>query len=239
MTRNASSRVRSVGLFGLAAALCAVVWSARVSAHEIGTSRVVVSIDPSDHYRIEIVTDALSLLDKLEVVSGQSARPLFDRPAGQIQTRLTELESVFRQRVKVAFDDVALEPSIRFAVVPADATDLAAASISVPGATITLTGSVPATARQFTWSFGWTFASYALTVGDQPAPTARPSGWKVAKKALRLCLGHRSQKPIGSRQPPATSPLGLPTSFRRAWITSCSFSVCSCCPDESSRCWRR
>ena len=35
---------------------------------------------------------------------------------------------------------------------------------AAPLATIRLTGSIPRGARQFTWTYGWTFASYALTV---------------------------------------------------------------------------
>ncbi|MBI4902927.1 MAG: HupE/UreJ family protein [Acidobacteria bacterium] len=43
---------------------------------------------------------------------------------------------------------------------------------SAAAATIRLTGDVPAGARQFTWQFGWTFASYALTVRHAADPNA-------------------------------------------------------------------
>jgi hypothetical protein len=156
----------------LCMSLCLILSSARASAHEIGTSRVLVALDGSNHYQIEIDTDALSLLEKLEIVSGQSAGPIADMPADRIEAHLTELENIFRQRVMVAFDGASSPPSIRFAVVPADATSLLAATTSVPGATITLTGDVPLGARGLTWSFGWTFASYALTVRHAGSPDA-------------------------------------------------------------------
>ncbi len=57
----------------------------------------------------------------------------------------------FRRRVKIYFDEAESTPEVAYA-----------ASGNV--ATIRLTGSIPANARQFGWSYGWTFASYALTV---------------------------------------------------------------------------
>jgi hypothetical protein len=189
------SRGWSARGLGAVTALCICLASAPLSAHEIGTSRVQVDIDGSNHYRIEIVTDALSLLDKLEVTSGQSAGPVPDMPAGRIEARLNELESFFRQRVTLAFDGVSAHPTTRFAVVPADATGLAAGITSVPGATITLTGDVPRGARQFTWNYGWTFASYALIVrhaGRSDAATVWLEGGQTSRP---IGLDARGDKP--------------------------------------------
>jgi hypothetical protein len=193
--RQGSSRAGTKCGLSAVAVLCICVVSATLSAHEIGTSRVQVDIDESNHYRIEIVTDALSLLDKLEVMSGQSAQPVLDMPASWIETRLSELESVFRQRVTLAFDGASSQPTMRFAVVPADATSVAAAATSVPVATITLTGEVPTGARQFTWSYGWTFASYALTVrhaGRSDAGTVWLEGGQTSRP---VALDARAGKP--------------------------------------------
>lgn len=183
MTGSVSLRPRSARGLGVVAAWCIVAWMTPLSAHEIGTSRVLLDIDGSNHYRIEIVTDALSLLDKLEVMSGQSTGPISDMPQARIEARLVEFESIFRQRVKVAFDGASSEPAMRFAVVPADATSVPGAPISVPGLAITLTGDVPAGARQLTWSFGWTFASYALTVrrADSAATTVWLEGGQMSR----------------------------------------------------------
>jgi hydrogenase/urease accessory protein HupE len=184
MTRGLALRFRSNPRLGVITGLCMLAWSATLSAHEIGTSRVLVAIDGSNRYQVEIVTDALSLLDKLEVLSGQSAGPISDVPPVRIEARLVEFEPIFRQRVMLAFDGVSSQPSMRFAVVPADVTNGPAAATSVPGATITLTGEVPAGARQFTWSYGWTFASYALSVrraGSSHATTVWLEGGQLSR----------------------------------------------------------
>src|SRR5262249_39640048 len=85
----------------------------------------------------------------------------------RIQAHMAELEGVFRRRVMLAFDGASAQPSIQVSVTPGNAT-------SAPAATIALTGDVPSSARQLTWSYGWTFASYALSVrraGHQEATT--------------------------------------------------------------------
>jgi hydrogenase/urease accessory protein HupE len=55
----------------------------------------------------------------------------------------------FLQRVRLAFDDKEVRPAVKYTGIPA---------------TIHLTGQIPAGAQNMTWKFGWTFASYALTV---------------------------------------------------------------------------
>ena len=49
----------------------AALFGCRRRAHEIGTTRVAVTFPQDGSYRIEIVTDASSLLDKLETAAGQ------------------------------------------------------------------------------------------------------------------------------------------------------------------------
>src|SRR5262249_34997525 len=54
-------------------------------------------------------------------------------------------------------------PEIDYSVEPpVDAT-------SAFGATIHLRGEIPAGAMRFTWNFGWTFASYAMTIRNSPS----------------------------------------------------------------------
>jgi hypothetical protein len=57
-------------------------------------------------------------------------------------------EEIFLSRVSLQFDGAAVRPALWH-----------------DGGTIRLTGAVPDGATHFTWSYGWTFASYALTVG--------------------------------------------------------------------------
>ena len=82
--------------------LIAFPWpTAVLGAHEIGTTRVaIVALDRS-RFDLELVTDATSLLGKMESVAGEPLSSSTD-PA-DLQRRLQALGSVFQQRVVVDF----------------------------------------------------------------------------------------------------------------------------------------
>jgi len=154
-------------LWRFVAALLAIalVATAVVSAHEIGTTRVAIRLHDG-RYDVEIVTDGAALLDKLETVSGQ--QPSADRSAAHIRASLARYDEPFRGRVRIVIDGVAAAaPAITYDVAPA------ADASSAPAATIRLTGAIPPGARTLAWSYGWTFASYALAIrhaaSDAPA----------------------------------------------------------------------
>ena len=63
----------------------------------------------------------------------------------------------FRSRVHLAFDGTEVHPSLEFA------------RYNDGGAIIRLTGKIPHGARAFTWSYGWTFATYALEFRANPS----------------------------------------------------------------------
>jgi hydrogenase/urease accessory protein HupE len=140
----------------------AALWCAAIAhAHEIGTSRVSVVFKEGRAYDIEIVTDASALADKLEASVGRVAPSNLD-PAGY-RTLLETFEATFRQRVKVIFDDAEVRPAISYSIAPpVDST-------SATAATIHMTGEIPAGAKDFSWTFGWTFASYALSIRNSAA----------------------------------------------------------------------
>ena len=144
-----------------AVAVC--LGSAFPRAHEIGTTRVSAVFAADDTYDIELVTDAAALIEKLSAASGQrpatprhGSGPAGDDPA-QVAILLQQLDAVFRQRVTLAFDGTPAQPAIAYSVTPA-------AGLSASVATIRLTGTVPSGARAVRWTYGWTFASYAMTV---------------------------------------------------------------------------
>ena len=153
----------------LAAAVAAgvlICGGAAPQAHEIGTTTVTVSFRPAsaDHaatYRIDVGTDAEALIEKLEAMSSPASparSPRSAPTAADIAMRIAALEDTFRDRVAVRFDDVAVRPRVTFAVAsPLD-------GVSPPVATIRLIGDVPTGATRFAWSYGWTFASYALAI---------------------------------------------------------------------------
>lgn len=154
MKRAGAAHGVLVALLSAVAVLCGAAASLR--AHEIGTTRVAVTFPADGSYRIEVVTDAMSLLDKLEAVSGQPRSG--EETAGELQHRLDSFAGLITRRVGIAFDGVAMEPRLQVEVEGATGTG------DVPGATLVLTGTRPPLARAFSWSFGWTFASYALRV---------------------------------------------------------------------------
>jgi hydrogenase/urease accessory protein HupE len=149
----------------LAAAVVALVCGATVGAHEIGTTRVSVLFQEGRTYDVEIVTDAAALVEKLEASAGSSS-PADSRPP-RLQALLTRFDEHFRQRVKIAFDTSDVRPAIAYSVSPG--IDAASAAV----ATIRLTGQIPPDARHFTWTYAWTFASYAMTV--RSAASANPA----------------------------------------------------------------
>ena len=157
----------------LCAAVMAILCGAAVRAHEIGTTRVSVLFQQDRTYAIEIVTDATSLLEKLEASAGSSPR------AG---IPLAGFDQKFRQRVKIAFDASDVRPAIAYSVAPG--IDAASAAV----ATIRLTGQIPPDARHFTWTYAWTFTSYAMTVrrtaSENPAAELLEGGQTSAPFAL-------------------------------------------------------
>ncbi|HJZ95932.1 MAG TPA: HupE/UreJ family protein [Candidatus Solibacter sp.] len=64
-------------------------------------------------------------------------------------------ELALPKRIKAAFGGVEAEPAIRYSK-----------------GVIRLSGDIPETGGAFTWSYGWTFASYALTIRTDASPNA-------------------------------------------------------------------
>ena len=181
-------------LFDLALLVCVIASSGSADAHEIGTTRVAVSFAQPGRYDIEIVTDAVALVEKLETVAGRP-RSIGATPAAPSDAQFAALDAVFRERMRLEFDGAPASPVIRYAVArPADA-------LSPPVATIHLGGDVPRGARQFRWTYAWTFASYALTV--------RGAGAAVSTQWLE---GGQTSAPLPLTAPPA--PTGR---IRTAW----------------------
>lgn len=139
--------------------LCAALAAAfgeSAGAHELGTTRVSVLFEEGRTYDVEIVTDAAALVEKLEASAGDTA--LSEPTPAHLQSLLARSDATFRQRIAMAFDGAKVHPAIAYSVVPG--ADVAPAAT----ATIRLTGPIPPDARNFTWTYGWTFATYAMTI---------------------------------------------------------------------------
>jgi len=152
-------------VIGVASGVAAFMWlcGAVARAHEIGTTRVSVVFQADRSYRIEIVTDATTLIEKLEASAGLAPSP--EKRSAHPQGLLATFDKIFRRRLKLAFDGSDAHPTIEYAVPPQ--TDAASPAL----ATVRLTGEIPRGARSFTWTYSWTFASYALTVRSDRSET--------------------------------------------------------------------
>ena len=174
------------------------------AAHEIGTTRVTVGFPSDDAFRIEIVTDAQALMEKLRAVQGTSG------PAAQLDRQdFVALQRSFLDRIAIAFDSQLVRPTVDAAFTPA-VDDTAA-----PVATVTLSGRVPPHAHQLTWKYGWTFSTYSLALqrhgaeprtewlegGDESAPIlldAKPSRPRTSSVVWQyLALGFTHIVPKG------------------------------------------
>ncbi|MEO8257983.1 MAG: HupE/UreJ family protein [Acidobacteriota bacterium] len=179
--RSHSSKRRLVNAL-LLATVALTLGQPALRAHELGTTRVEVRFDAARTYTIEIVTDAGALVEKLGAMGGGPA--LTDPNPDRLQSALAAFDDTFRRRVKLAFDATEARPAIAYAVSPG--SDAA----SPPLATIRLTGAIPPGADRFSWSYAWTFASYAMTIrtaaaGD-PATEWLEGGQTSAPFALTL-----------------------------------------------------
>ena len=133
-----------------------VILLALLQAHEIGTSRVSAQFHADRTYVVEIVTDATALVEELEAGSGRP--PLSVSEPDRLLQMLRAAEEQFRKKVTVRFDTTNVRPNLEYKVVAA------INAVSAPAATIRLTGQIPDGAQQFAWSYGWTYATYALTI---------------------------------------------------------------------------
>lgn len=147
----------------LVAAVALFLSGPPVLAHEIGTTRVALIQLDEHRYDLEVVTDAVALLEKLESVSGEASISTLD-PA-VLRQRLEGLGAVFQNRVIVAFDGRPVTPVVSWSVTPATAIG------GSPRATIRLAGPVPSSVKTLRWMYGWTFSSYAFVARRGTAGT--------------------------------------------------------------------
>lgn len=171
----------------LASALLFVVGATTqvVTAHEIGTTQVRVHVDERRRFAVEVVTDAESLLEKLE----QAAQREDSTPSpAELLTRLSSLEAIFRQRLALRFDGQDATLDIRFAVAP-QPDDMSPAV-----ATVHLSGLVPQGAHSFTWAYGWTFASYVLFVSTDGGEAGAAQWLEGGETSAPHALGASAQQ---------------------------------------------
>ena len=143
--------------------LAGTLTSVSIGAHEIGTTRVTVVVRDNGTYDVDLITDATALAEKVEASAGGTLPANAD--AQRLGLTLTRLEDTLRARISLAFDGTVTRPSMTHSVTPP------ADKLSAAVARIHLTGTIPSGARQLEWAYGWTYASYALTITRASAGT--------------------------------------------------------------------
>lgn len=192
MNRVRGSRARLRRQASCLFVLLAVSLGGAVRAHEIGTTRVAVRFAPDGGYAIDIATDAVSLLARLEIAAGDPRSDTAD--AGELQRQLLARLPALRQHFTIGFDGAAdAPPQIRVAVSPA---------IDVNGtaqAALRMTGTRPPGAQQFTWSWSLTSASYALSVATAPERAPLTQWLTAGETSAAVALDTLSAAPAESR----------------------------------------
>ena len=171
MTATASRRshVRLATVAGLVI-VAAVLSQGSIGAHELGTTRVALSIGEDRTFRIDIKTDAAALIEKLERTARRAGHPL---ETAVLSERLL-LETVFREGFNLSIDGLRLAPAIDYIVdTPEDG--------SAAGVTIRLAGELPPRAATLAWAYSWTFTPYAFTVVGR-APDDAAVQWLEASQ---------------------------------------------------------
>lgn len=168
--------------------------------HEMGTTRVALVID-ADRYRIDIVTDAQTLADRMAAVWKQTPGNSLAGPKSD--QRFAGFGELLLRRVAIRFDGVTAAPAVAYSV--------STSSPGVPASmTITLSGAIPVGTRVLQWNYGWTDTAYAFAVhrspGEDPAVTwleggqvsapvvldpltPAPPRWQAAGRYLQLGFG--------------------------------------------------
>lgn len=114
---------------------------------------------------MNVTTDAQALLEKLKAVADRLVTSPDASPV-ELEARLNSLAETFVTRTQLVFGHDVFRPAVSVTVVaPRDAG-------SPPTAHIAFRGTRPDAATTFTWQYGWTFTTYALSVHF--APSAEP-----------------------------------------------------------------
>ena len=154
----------------------------RVQAHELGATRVHVTIGPGGTYEVAIVGDPDALLTRLETL----ARVSSELRTGPTDERLGALSSVLLENVEARVDDrpQVLELVPGFHAAPEEQTG----PWDSPPRAIVLRGVLPSGARLLSWRCSFLFGSYPLVVSG-------------SQRVVRWVRGPGASEPIELTRP--------------------------------------
>ena len=130
-------------------------------AHEIATTHVNAAFHRDGSYRIDVVVDPETLLDRLTLLSNGTRVPAPADPA-ELQRRIESHRALFLRQVDVMFDGVKSTPSLSYSPLsndPAKRTGI-----------LRLAGRIPDGARAFRWRYALPYSPYLLTIDDEAVP---------------------------------------------------------------------
>ena len=183
-----------------ATAIAALVGAAAVvapvlTAHEIGTSRVVITFTSGGEYVIEVSADAAALLGRLEVLNDQ---PRSGRlPRADYVGRIAALAPTLLPHAGLRFNGSPARPSFD------SARDESAADpeseLRPPTVLVRLHGLVPDGATSATWAYDLTSASYALTLKPSDGSPERIEWLEGGQAGQAFALGRGYDTPSRAR----------------------------------------
>ena len=171
-----------LGAPAVPALIVAIIAGAPVSAHELGPTQVLVTLENSAQYEIRLVTDPAALLDRLALLSGSPS-------SGSQDDRLAMLLPTLLSHVEIAFDGAQVRPEI-------------APRFFVDGSQTSLMfrGKIPRGSRSFTWRSSLLYSGYPLLV-----QTGRSSD-----PAVQWLQARQQSAPVSVPAAPDHTPRRLP-----------------------------
>ncbi len=153
-------QVASLVLF-LVVALAHFVVAPALFAHEIATTHVNAAFHRDGAYRIDVVVDPETLLDRLTLLSNGTRVPA-PTDAAELQRRIESHRALFLRQVEVTFDGRANAPTLHYVPLSNDPAKRTAL--------LRLEGRIPNGARTFRWRYALPYSPYLLTLDDEAEP---------------------------------------------------------------------
>lgn len=133
--------------------------------HEIGKTQAVAVVAPDGTYQIDIVADPDALLTQLQIRESGNVSPVLGR--AERDREIGRLVQTMAAVVSLRFDGRAVQPRFEYRPV------LAFSDLAQTPSVVRLSGTVPASAHAFTFSYSLAAGTFALVarVGESAAQT--------------------------------------------------------------------
>jgi hypothetical protein len=182
--------VRRFRIGALAVAVAVVAASARIQAHEPGSTRVDIEIAADGRVAIAVPVDPLALWRQQELDDGRVPAP--DPSPASLRTQRDALADAVREAIDLSVDGTPLTLKV-VASEWVDRPGTGQGNVLAPSMLVTLQGRVRAGAGTMAWRYGLPVGTYPLRV-QQPGVAPRVLWVVGASRTLPLTL-----VPMGTR----------------------------------------